>query len=85
MANNNTILYTLPDMVSGAYSINVNDCSYYSTYGFNNVDEKIKILEKDVKTLKKALCKLSTLLLTHIGNEQAEGILKEIESYVESD
>ena len=84
MANDNTIWYTLNNASSGVYSINVNDCSY-SSYGFNNFNEKIEILEKDVKTLKKALCKLSTLLLTHIGNEQAEGILKEIESYVESD
>ena len=84
MANNNTIWYTFNEVSTNPYSINVNDCSY-SSYGFNNVNEKIEILEKDVKTLKKALCKLSTLLLTHIGNEQADGILKEFESYVESD
>ena len=84
MANNNTIWYTFNEVSTNPYSINVNDCSY-GLNGFNNIDAKIETLEKDVKTLKKALCKLSTLLLTHIGNEQAEGILKEIESYVESD
>lgn len=84
MANNNTIWCTFDDTSSGSYSIDVSKWTN-SSYGFVNVNEKIEILEKDVKTLKKALCKLSTLLLTHIGNEQAEGILKEIESYVESD
>ena len=79
MGEDNRIWYTLSESNYGNYTISTdgimyNNATISTNYGttFNNVDEKINKLENEVKDLKKRMSRLTTLILTHIGEEQLE-------------
>ena len=73
------------------YSINGENTNYYSNGSLwtnistittnynvgNTVDEKISKLEKEIKELRKIIARLSTMVCTHIGQEQLKNFNNE--------
>lgn len=73
------------------YSINGENTNYYSnvnlwsnigtiTTNYNvgyTADEKISKLEKEIKELRKIIARLSTMICTHIGQEQLKNFNNE--------